>query len=273
MPNVSAKSRQSYQAGLAWQLIKSSKNKQNLKMPIHPNRTNKSTKKPISKSQIESTNSTNTPKISTQKKLAKNRHSSPLARLTSKSSQAKMQSESSSEVKSSTDSFYSLGLIASHLFLARRLKAFITDIFMLYTPILYIATYVVLGSAEEFRQNQLVIFICFAIYACIYSLFIAISGQTPGLKYANLKLIYIPKSTSKSIAKSNLDNPNDFIKDSQKVGFFRAFVRIVLWAFGVAFVFGIFTPLFLRKKEFFYDALTSVHIIDSAKIQNKSLAT
>lgn len=233
-------------------------------MPIHPNNTNKSTKKPISKSQIESTN---TPKISTQKKLAKNRHSSPLARLTSKSSQAKMQGkiDSSSEAKSSAGFFCSLSLIASHLFLTRRLKAFITDIFMLYTPILYIATYVVLGSAEEFRQNQLVIFICFAIYACIYSLFIAISGQTPGLRYANLKLICIPKST--------LDNFKDFTKDSQKVGFFRAFVRIVLWAFGVAFVFGIFTPLFSRKKEFFYDALTSVYIIDSAKIQNKSLAT
>lgn len=243
-------------------------------MPIHPNHTNKSiskstnkfTKKPISKSQIESTN---TPKISTQKKLAKNRHSSPLARLTSKSNQAKMQSDSSSEAKSNTDSFYSLSLIASHLFLTRRLKAFITDIFMLYTPILYIATYVVLGSAEEFRQNQLVIFICFAIYACIYSLFIAISGQTPGLRYANLKLICIPKSTSKS----TLDNFKDFTKDSQKVGFFRAFVRIVLWAFGVAFVFGIFTPLFSRKKEFFYDTLTSVYIIDSTKIQNKSLST
>lgn len=235
-------------------------------MPIRPNNTNKSTKKPISKSQIESTN---IPKISTQKKLAKNRHSSPLARLTSKSSQAKMQSDSSSEAKSNTDSFYSLSLIASHLFLTRRLKAFITDIFMLYTPILYIATYVVLGSAEEFRQNQLVIFICFAIYACIYSLFIAISGQTPGLRYANLKLICIPKSTSKS----TLDNFKDFTKDSQKVGFFRAFVRIVLWAFGVAFVFGIFTPLFSRKKEFFYDTLTSVYIIDSTKIQNKSLST
>lgn len=243
-------------------------------MPIHPNRTNKSISKSTSKSQIESKNSTkqaNTPKISTQKKLAKNRHSSPLARLTSKSSQAKMQSkiDSSSEAKSSAGFFCSLSLIASHLFLARRLKAFITDIFMLYTPILYIATYVVLGSAEEFRQNQLVIFICFAIYACIYSLFIAISGQTPGLRYANLKLICIPKSTSKS----TLDNFKDFTKDSQKVGFFRAFVRIVLWAFGVAFVFGIFTPLFSRKKEFFYDTLTSVYIIDSAKIQNKSLAT
>ena len=268
MPNVCAKSKQSYQAGLSWRLIKSNKNKQNLKMPIHPNRTNKSISKSTSKSQIESTN---TPKISTQKKLAKNRHSSPLARLASKSSQAKMQSKMdfSSEAKSSTDSFYSLRLIASHLFLTRRLKAFITDIFMLYTPILYIATYVVLGSAEEFRQNQLVIFICFAIYACIYSLFIAISGQTPGLRYANLKLICIPKSTSKS----TLDNFKDFTKDSQKVGFFRAFVRIVLWAFGVAFVFGIFTPLFSRKKEFFYDTLTSVYIIDSTKIQNKSLST
>lgn len=245
-------------------------------MPTRPNHTKNHTKKPASKSQIESKISTSpisTPKISTQKKLAKNRHSSPLARLTSKSSQAQLQSDSSSEAKSSADFTHSLRLIASRLFITRRLKAFITDIFMLYTPILYIATYVVLGSAEEFRQNQLVIFICFAIYACIYSLFIAISGQTPGLKYANLKLIYIPKTTPKSIPKSTLDNPKDFTKDSQKVSFFRAFVRIVLWAFGVAFVFGIFTPLFSRKKEFFYDTLTSVHIIDSTKIQNKSLAT
>lgn len=236
-------------------------------MPIRPNSTNKTTKK----SQIKSKNSTDITKISAQKRLAKNRHSSPLARLTSISSQAKSQSKinSSDEAKSNIDSFYSLRLIAKRLFLARRLKAFITDIFMLYTPILYIATYIVLGSAEEFRQNQLVIFICFAIYACIYSLFIAISGQTPGLKYANLKLIYIQKS----IQKTTPDNQKDFTKDVQKVGFFRAFVRIVLWAFGVAFVFGIFTPLFSRKKEFFYDALTSVFVIDSAKIQKKSLST
>lgn len=240
-------------------------------MPIHSNCTNKSAKKIPSKSQIKSKNSTDTTKISTQKKLAKNRHSSPLARLTAKSSQARLQSkiDSSSEAKSSIDSFYPLRLIASRLFLARRLKAFITDIFMLYTPILYIATYVILGSAEEFRQNQLVIFICFGIYACIYSLFITISGQTPGLRYANLKLVRITKSTPKS----TLDNSKDFTKDFQKVGFFRSFVRIVLWAFGVAFVFGIFTPFFSRKKEFFYDALTSTNIIDSAKIQNKSLAT
>ena len=250
-------------------------------MPIRLNHTSKSIKQSTkkvaknsaSKSQIKSKNSTDTLKISTQKQLVKNRHSSPLARLTSKSSQAQFQSkiDSSNEAKSSIDFFCSLRSIASRLFLARRLKAFITDIFMLYTPILYIATYVVVGSAQEFRQNQLVIFVCFAIYACIYSLFIAISGQTPGLKYANLKLIYIPKSTPKSPPTYSINK--DSTKDSKKAGFFRAFVRLVLWAFGVAFVFGIFTPLFSRKKEFFYDTLTRVCIIDSAKIQNKSLPT
>lgn len=228
----------------------------------------------------------------TQKKLAKNRASSPLSRLISTpnqtsnqksttksatnlttksnmdsskdSSQDNSQNPSSALIKSKLDF---LSLLAKNLFITRRLKAFITDIFMLYTPILYIATYAVLGSAEAFRASQLSIFACFMIYAMIYAIFIAICGQTPGLKYANLKLNYLPKNNQKSTKSKNLDSKN--LLDSTMSNptpnfitrFFIAFVRVVLWALGVAFVFGILSPLFTRSRDFFYDSLTSTQII------------
>ena len=216
---------------------------------------------------------------SAQKKLAKNRASSLLARYgftpksstksTIKSSLDSTSNATSLSKNTMVDSTFSVFIntlrkIANRLFLVRRLKAFITDIFMLYTPILYIATYVVLGSAEKFRDNQLVIFICFVVYAMIYAIFIAKSGQTPGLKYANLKLIYAPK-----VQKNHSNDFNDSAKtidssmDSKAVGFCRAFLRVILWALGVAFVFGVFSPLFLSSRRFFYDALTSTELIDT----------
>ncbi|EQD90034.1 hypothetical protein HPSA50_0430 [Helicobacter pylori SouthAfrica50] len=48
------------------------------------------------------------------------------------------------------------------LYLSLRLKAFITDVFMIYTPMLYIMSYMILGSAKDFRENQSAIFcVCF----------------------------------------------------------------------------------------------------------------
>ena len=224
----------------------------------------------------------------TQKKLAKNRASSPLSRLIStphKTSNPKSATKSITNLvaDSSKDSrkdssknpilaliksrLDSLSLLTQELFITRRLKAFITDMFMLYTPILYIATYAVLGSAEAFRASQLSIFVCFMIYAVIYAVFIAICGQTPGLKYANLKLIYLPKNKQESTKSQQLDSKNSL--DSTNINpapnfiarFFLAFVRVVLWALGVAFVLGILSPLFTRSRKFFYDSFTLTHII------------
>ena len=117
--------------------------------------------------------------------------------------------------------------------------------FMLYTPILYITTYAVLGSAEAFRSSQLSIFVCFMIYAVIYAVFIAICGQTPGLKYANLKLIYLPKNKQKSTTSQHLDSKNSL--DSTNIN--------------PALVIGILSPLFTRSRKFFYDSFTLTHII------------
>ncbi len=147
--------------------------------------------------------------------------------------------------KSIIDSRKSFRQILDETLAFRRLKAFITDMFMIYTPILYITTYVILGSAQDFKEDQIAIFLCLVVYAGIYALFIAISGQTPGLKYAQIKL-----------TRTNGD----------KVGFFRAFVRVFIWAIGVALLIGIISPFFLKSRKFLWDVCADTIIIDQTKL-------
>lgn len=128
----------------------------------------------------------------------------------------------------------------SSIYAFARIKAFITDMFMIYTPILYIATYVVLGSAEKFRHDQKSIFICLLLYGIISAIFIAISSQTPGFRYMQL-----------AIVKDN----------GEKIGFFRALLRFFIWIFGVAILIGIFTPFFRKDKKCLHDILCGTTIV------------
>lgn len=121
-----------------------------------------------------------------------------------------------------------------------RIKAFITDMFMIYTPILYIVTYVILGSAEKFRHDQKSIFACLLLYGIISAIFIALSSQTPGFRYMQL-----------AIVKDN----------GEKIGFFRALLRFFIWIFGVAIVIGIFTPFFRKDKKCLHDIICGTTII------------
>lgn len=121
-----------------------------------------------------------------------------------------------------------------------RIKAFITDMFMIYTPILYIITYLILGSAEKFRHDQKSIFICLLLYGIISAIFIAISSQTPGFRYMQLAIVR---------------------NNGKKIGFFRALLRFFIWIFGVAILIGIFTPFFRKDKKCLHDILCSTTII------------
>lgn len=73
-------------------------------------------------------------------------------------------------------------------FLLARLKAFLTDMFLINMPILYIATYVFLKGKEDFLHNQFVIFTCTLLYCLILGIFFYVKGQTPGFKYAQIML-------------------------------------------------------------------------------------
>ncbi len=115
-----------------------------------------------------------------------------------------------------------------------RFKAFITDMFMIYTPLLYIMTYVILGSAQNFRENQSAIFLCIFLYGFISSVFFSAKGQTPGYRYVNLILSR---------------------QDGSRVSFLLAFVRFFVWLLSMALVIGLFFPFFHREKCALHDVI------------------
>ncbi|MDX4035131.1 RDD family protein [Aliarcobacter skirrowii] len=71
-----------------------------------------------------------------------------------------------------------------------RFKAFLTDFFLITTPILYIVIYLIMGGGVEFSQNRLAgwAIILFTVLFII-AIFWLKSGQTPGLKAYDLKLV------------------------------------------------------------------------------------
>lgn len=125
-----------------------------------------------------------------------------------------------------------------------RLKAFITDIFMIYMPILYVATYVVLGSKEALWQSQGAIFICWALYVLILSLFFARNGQSLGYKYAKIALVK--------------ENGSD-------VGFATALIRNIIFCVSFGLIFGIFVPFVRKDRRFLHDIISKVRVKEIAE--------
>lgn len=95
---------------------------------------------------------------------------------------------------------------------------------MIYTPMLYIMTYAILGSAKDFRENQSAIFLCLLFYALTHSFFIAFKSQSPGMRYAHFRLV-----------KNN----------GKEVGFFLALWRFVLWVLSMGLLIGFVAPFIL----------------------------
>lgn len=126
----------------------------------------------------------------------------------------------------------------SYFFL--RFKAFVIDLFMIYTPILYIVTYFILGSKEALWANQGAVLSCWALYGGIDSLLCSTLSQTPGMRAQELILTD---------------------KNGQKVGFFRCFIRFVAWLVSLGLVFGFVFPFFRKDRLSFQDWLCQTRVI------------
>lgn len=120
-----------------------------------------------------------------------------------------------------------------------RIKAFITDIFMIYMPILYVATYIILGSKEALWENQMAIFICVLLYLAITSALFARNGQSFGYAYAGIVL----KKTN-----------------GKEVGFASAFIRGVVFCVSFGLVFGIFVPFVRKDRRFLHDIISKTKL-------------
>lgn len=79
--------------------------------------------------------------------------------------------------------------LSKDTFIKARIKAFITDMFLINMPILYITTYLVLGGKDEFLQSQMAHMVAEGLYMWICILFFYFSAQTPGFRYAQIAII------------------------------------------------------------------------------------
>ncbi|MBD3791276.1 MAG: RDD family protein [Campylobacterales bacterium] len=71
-----------------------------------------------------------------------------------------------------------------------KVKAFITDSFMLLMPIMYIVFYLVMGGREAFGEDKLTGWISILVpLVIVQTLFLAKTAQTPGYRAYNLRLI------------------------------------------------------------------------------------
>ena len=71
-----------------------------------------------------------------------------------------------------------------------RSKAFITDSFMLLMPIMYAVMYLVMGGREGFAANMMLGWIDILVPLIFIQIaFIAKSGQTPGMRAYNIRVV------------------------------------------------------------------------------------
>ncbi len=71
-----------------------------------------------------------------------------------------------------------------------KIKAFLTDAFMLLMPIMYIVFYLVMDGREGFAAHKLLGWTAILVpLVIIQTLFLYISSQTPGYRAYNLKII------------------------------------------------------------------------------------
>ena len=122
-----------------------------------------------------------------------------------------------------------------------RIKAFITDMFMIYAPILYIITYVFLGGKEDFQASQLAPLAGVSVYGIIYSILLAKLAQTPGKKAYIIKVVDV--------------------KSYEKISFFRALFRFIAFLFSATIFLGLLVPFYRKDNRALHDLMAGTVVI------------
>lgn len=122
-----------------------------------------------------------------------------------------------------------------------RVKAFITDMFMIYVPILYIITYVFMSGKDDFQSSQFAPFAGVALYGLIYALLLSKFGQTPGKKAYEIKVVDA--------------------KTGKNLTFFRAIFRFIAFLFTATTLLGLFVPFYRRDKKALHDLVCGTLVV------------
>lgn len=117
-----------------------------------------------------------------------------------------------------------------------RIKAFITDTFMILMPLMYFTFYVIMGSREEFATHMLAgWFYIFVPHFFIVIAFWYFKGQTPGYKAYGIKLV-----------NTKIEKPS----------LFQLIVRYFAFALSVIMVAGLFLAIARKDKKTLHDMIS-----------------
>jgi len=126
--------------------------------------------------------------------------------------------------------------------LSVRLRAFLTDTFLITTPILYIVIYLIMGSGEAFSEDRVKGWsIILVVHLILIIFFWFVKGQTPGLKAYELKIV------------------DTLSKD--RISLFQSLVRYASTLFAVVSFFLLFLPFIRKDKKTFQDLISKTIII------------
>ena len=123
-----------------------------------------------------------------------------------------------------------------------RIKAFITDMFMIYIPILYIITYIALDGKDSFQASTLAQFVGVSLYGTIYAIFLTRTGQTPGKKAYIIKVV-------------------DVIT-GEKLSFLRGLLRFIAFLFTATTLLGLLLPFVRKDNRMLHDLIANSVVIN-----------
>ena len=122
-----------------------------------------------------------------------------------------------------------------------RIKAFITDMFMVYVPILYIITYAIMDGKDEFQASDLAPFTGVLIYGVIYVLFLWKKGQTPGKKAYEIRVV--DAVTHKKLTLS------------------QAILRFIGFLLSASILIGLIFPFYRKDKRSLHDIIANTVVL------------
>ncbi|MEA3289855.1 MAG: RDD family protein [Campylobacterota bacterium] len=122
-----------------------------------------------------------------------------------------------------------------------RIKAFITDMFMIMMPIMYITTYIIMDGSEAFKGSDNAHWVTMAIYGLITVIFWVKKGQTPGFKAYDLRLI--DDNTKKPLS------------------FGLAIARYMMFIISAVTIVGAILPFFRKDKKTLQDVIMQTSVV------------
>jgi len=122
-----------------------------------------------------------------------------------------------------------------------KIKAFLTDMFMIMMPIAYIVTYVIMNGKEDMQSSLIARSSLGITFGVIMIIFWIAKGQSPGYKAYDLYLV-----DAKTMKKPNL---------------LKAILRYVLFIISSTIIIGEIIAFFRKDKRTLHDLLSGTFVI------------